>query len=208
MGSDKGLAQKQREACGRRQWETGEEESRGLGECILEKQEQRNRGNERWPFLPFIQQTFTWPSMSNPGYVDRAVCRTHIIRALRKPLGCCVLSGVGQIPNKQAYRNPLRVLGIWLGRTQSSLEMGKSKRGWLEEDRYQIYISRGWETVGHLNRDIHQQGTNAAGVEVGAGVSIRAFCLDAAEEVMQTNGIFWEEDPATDQILTLIKWLY
>lgn len=92
--------------------ETGEEESRGLGECILEKQEQRNRGNERRPFLPFIQQTFTCPPTSKPGNVDRAVCHIHIIRALRKPLGCCVLGGVGQIPNKQACRNPPRVLGI------------------------------------------------------------------------------------------------
>lgn len=112
--------------------DTRKEESRGLGERILERQEERNRGlgEDNCSFLQFIQQTFEQPCVPDPGNEGLAVQHTLGIRVLMELPASGELSWGYHASQQQAVQNCPEGPGYMTERTQPhSKEMGKSRGG-------------------------------------------------------------------------------
>lgn len=108
---------------------TRKEASRGLGECILERQEERNRGlgGDNHSFLQILQQTFKQPRAPDPGNEGLAVQHAPEIRALMELLASAELATTA---STKPCRITLRVPGYVTERTRPhSKEMGKSREG-------------------------------------------------------------------------------
>lgn len=114
---------------GDRERGTRKEASRGLGECILERQEERNRGlgGDNHSFLQILQQTFKQPRAPDPGNEGLAVQHAPGIRALMELLASAELATTA---STKPCRITLRVSGYVTERTRPhSKEMGKSREG-------------------------------------------------------------------------------